>query len=182
MAASEKKPPDDMPAKTPPQTTLLQDLAAFAVKMAVLFAIFWLLFNYIFGVRRYLSTNMAPSLRDGDLVLFFRMDRKFSSGDIAVFSYEGQPLMARVVAVAGDTVDFDEKGMLVNGARVQEQDIYYETTMFREGVTFPVQVGENQIFVLGDNRPNATDSRIFGCVDIDDVEGKVIGFLRRRNL
>ncbi len=182
MAASEKNTPGDMHAKTPPQTTLLQDLVAFTVKMAVLFAVFWLIFNYVFGVRRYLSTNMAPSLRDGDLVLFFRMDQKFSSGDIAVFSYKGQPLMARVVAVAGDTVDFDEKGMLINGSRVQEQDIFFETTMFREGVTFPVQVGENQIFVLGDNRPNATDSRIFGCVDIKDVEGKVIGFLRRRNL
>lgn len=169
-------------AKVPAQTSLLQDIAAFAIKLTVLFAVFWLMFNYVFGVRRYLSSNMAPSLRDGDLVLYFRMDHRFSAGEIAVFAYEGQPLMARVVAVAGDTVDFDETGMLVNGARVQEQEIYFETTMFREGVTFPVEVGEGQIFVLGDNRPYATDSRIFGCVDIEDVEGKVIGLLRRRNL
>lgn len=161
---------------------LVQDILALTVKLAVLFAVFWLMFHYIFGVQRYLSSNMTPAMRDGDLVLFFRMDQSYSAGDIAVFSYEGRPLMARVVAVAGDTVDFDEIGMLVNGAHVQEEDIYSETTMFEEGVTFPVMVGDNQLFVLGDNRPHATDSRVFGCVDIDDVEGKVIGLLRRRNL
>ncbi|MDO4805211.1 MAG: signal peptidase I, partial [Lachnospiraceae bacterium] len=164
------------------EQTLLQDLVTLTMKLAVIFAVFWLMFNYIFGVCRYMSANMAPSLRDGDLVLYFRMDREFEAGDIAVFAYKGRTLMARVVAVAGDTVDFDEQGMLVNGSHVKEQDIYLETDMFEEGVTFPVQVGDNQIFVLGDNRPHATDSRIFGCVDIDDVAGKVIGLLRRRNL
>ena len=164
------------------QTSLWQDLLALLVKLLVLFAVFWLIFHYIFGVHRYLSTNMSPAIQDGDLALFYRLDHSYSAGEVAVFSYEGKTLLARVVAVAGDTVDFNENGMLINGALVQEDRIYTETTMFREGVTFPVRVGEGQIFVLGDNRPHATDSRIFGCVDIEDVEGKVIGLLRRRNL
>lgn len=167
---------------SPKEQSLLQDIITLAMKLAVIFAVFWLMFNYIFGVCRYISANMVPSFRDGDLVLYFRMDREFEAGDIAVFSYNERTMMGRVVAVAGDTVDFDEKGMLVNGSHVQEQDIYYETNMYEEGITFPVQVGDNQIFVLGDNRPRATDSRIFGCVDIDEVAGKVIGLLRRRNL
>lgn len=163
-------------------TTLLQDIVALAMKLAVIFAMFWLVFHYIFGVQRYMSTNMTPALRDGDLVLYFRMEKQYHADDIAVFSYQGRSLMARVIAVEGDTVDFDAAGMLLNGSHVQEENIYSETTMFEEGVTFPVQVGRNQIFVLGDNRSHATDSRIFGCVDLDDVEGKVIGLLRRRNL
>lgn len=164
------------------EPSLWQDLLALLVKLTVLFAVFWLMFHYIFGVHRYLSTNMDPSMRDGDLVLYFRMDHSYSAGEIAVFSYQGRTLLGRVAAVAGDSVDFDEDGMLINGAHVQEDAIYTETTMFQEGITFPVQVGEGQIFVLGDNRPHATDSRIFGCVDIEDVKGKVIGLLRRRNL
>lgn len=162
--------------------SLLSDIVALAIKLAVIFVVFWLIFHYVFGYQRYLSSNMNPSLRDGDLVLYYRLDQKYSAGDIAVFSYHGRSLMARVVAVEGDTVDFDESGMLVNNARVQEDDIPFETTMFEEGVTFPVHVGIKQIFVLGDNRPHATDSRVFGCVDLEDVEGKVIGLLRRRNL
>lgn len=169
-------------AKPRKQPTLLSDLIALTMKLAVIFAVFWLMFNYVFGVSRYMSANMTPSLRDGDLVLYFRMDQKYEAGDIAVFAYKGRTLMARVVAVAGDTVDFDEEGMTVNGSHVQEDEIYFETNMFEEGVTFPVRVGDKQIFVLGDNRPHATDSRIFGCVDLDDVAGKVIGLLRRRNL
>lgn len=173
---------DEGAPQTSKGTTLLQDIVALTVKVAVLFAVFWLMFHYVFGVTRYLSANMTPAMQDGDLVLFFRLDQSYSAGEIAVFSYHGQILMGRVVAVAGDTVDFDEAGMLVNGARVQEDNIYSETTMFQEGITFPVTVGPHQIFVLGDNRVHATDSRIFGCVDIPDVEGKVIGLLRRRNL
>ena len=164
------------------QTSLWQDLLALLVKLLVLFAVFWLMFHYIFGVQRNLSANMDPAVKDGDVVLYFRLDRDYSAGEVTVFQYEGRTLLARVVAVAGDTVDFNENGMLVNGALVQEDSIYTETTMFREGVTFPVRVGEGEIFVLGDNRPHATDSRIFGCVDVEDTAGKVIGLLRRRNL
>lgn len=163
-------------------STLIQDTLTLVIKLAVIFAVFWIMFHYVFGIHRCLSANMTPSIRDGDLVLSFRLDSSYNAGDISVFSYQGQILMARVVAVEGDTVDFDEVGLLINGARVQEDDIYFETTMFQEGVTFPVKVGKNQIFVLGDNRPRATDSRIFGCVDVDNAEGKVIGLLRRRSL
>lgn len=161
---------------------LVQDLLALLVKLAVLFAAFWLTFTYVFGAQRSLSPDMIPAFRDGDLVLYYRLDRDWTAGDIAVFSYQGRSLLSRVVAVEGDTVDFDEQGLLVNGAHVQEDDIYSETTPFEEGITFPVRVGEREIFVLGDNRPHATDSRIFGCVELEDVKGKVIGLLRRRNL
>ncbi|MFR8353110.1 MAG: S26 family signal peptidase [Blautia obeum] len=43
-------------------------------------------------------------------------------------------------------------------------------------------VGEGQIFVLGDNRPEASDSRIYGCINIKDVKGKAIAVIRTRGL
>ncbi|MBY4797109.1 S26 family signal peptidase [Collinsella sp. AGMB00827] len=47
-------------------------------------------------------------------------------------------------------------------------------------MTFPLTVGEGQVFLLGDNREQASDSRILGCVDIAKTEGKVVAILRTR--
>ena len=62
------------------------------------------------------------------------------------------------------------------------QDIYFDTTQFKDGVDFPITVGEGQVFILGDNRPQASDSRTFGCIDLNDVKGKVIAVIRTRGI
>ena len=79
---------------------------------------------------------------------------------------------------AGITKD----GLMINGATQISQDIYFDTTQFQNGVDFPITVGEGQIFVLGDNRPEASDSRIYGCINIKDVKGKAIAVIRTRGL
>ena len=73
-----------------------------------------------------------------------------------------------------------KNGLKINGAEQISQDIYFDTTQFKDGVDFPVTVGSGQVFILGDNRPQASDSRIYGCIDIKDVKGKVIAIIRSR--
>ena len=63
-------------------------------------------------------------------------------------------------------------GLMINEATQISQDIYFDTTQFQNGVDFPITVGEGQIFVLGDNRPEASDSRIYGCINVKDVKAK----------
>lgn len=86
------------------------------------------------------------------------------------------------MAVAGDTVDITKNGLKINDAEQISQDIYFDTTQFKNGVDFPITVGEGQVFVLGDNRPQASDSRIYGCLDSKDVRGKVIAVIRSRGI
>ena len=52
--------------------------------------------------------------------------------------------------------------------------------IFKENLRFllDMQVGNGQVFILGDNRPQASDSRSYGCIDIKDVKGKVIAIIR----
>lgn len=142
---------------------------------------FVIVFGYIFGLSRNQSLNMVPAFQDGDLILYLRIDKNFQANDTVLIQSEDKTVLERVVAVAGDTVDITENGLVINGGIVQEPYAVGETMKFYNGVTFPLMVPEGEIFVLGDNREYATDSRILGCIDIDDVSGSVIGAFRRRN-
>ena len=73
-------------------------------------------------------------------------------------------------------------GLLINGSLQQEQEIYQKTERYQEGGEFPLTVPEGQVFVLGDSRSGATDSRIYGSVEIEDTLGKVMTVIRRRSI
>ena len=140
-----------------------------------------IVFGYIFGLSRNQSLNMQPAFQDGDLILYLRTYNSYSANDTVLILYDDKTMLERVIAVAGDTVDITEAGLMVNGGLVQESYAWGETTQFKDGVTFPLTVPEGKIFVLGDNREHATDSRVLGCIDERDVSGSVIGSFRRRN-
>ena len=161
---------------------LLNQFLMLLLKLAVFAVMAIILFGYVFGLTRSSGLGMEPAFRDGDLILYYRITGTCSADEVLVVRYHGEKLLERVVAVAGDEVDITEHGLMINGAPVQETDVRGETTRFEEGVSFPLRVPEGKVFVLGDNREHATDSRIFGCVDTDDVYGRVIGLFRRRNL
>lgn len=163
-------------------TTLSQDVKRLVIKIICVVVAGGLIFTFVFGVYRYADPGMKPAIRDGDLLVVYRVDKRYSAMDVTLFEYQGRLLAGRVVAVAGDTVDIGPQGLMVNGAYQQEDSIYEETTQFTGGVTFPLTVGDGQIFVLGDNRTHATDSRIMGCINVADTKGKIIGLIRRRSV
>ena len=164
-----------------PQRTIGFELFRLFLKLIIAALIVLILMGYVFGMTRNLSLNMQPAFQDGDLVVYYRLVTDYKAGDVVVVNYQGKDLTERVVAAAGDTVDITTDGLSVNGAYVQEPYIRGGTVLFEEGVTFPLTVGPGEIFVLGDNREKATDSRIFGCVAAKAVKGRVIGLFRRRN-
>ena len=137
-------------------------------------------FTFIFGFMRVEDSSMEPRFQNGDLVLFYRLDRDYGSRDVAVFAHEGTMIAGRVVALEGDTVNIDSQGLIVNGAYQQEPGITDDTTQVADGVTFPLTVPDGAVFVLGDNRDEAVDSRIVGCIPADQTFGTVIGLFRRR--
>ena len=61
--------------------------------------------DFQIGMARINDVSMKPAIKDGDLVMYYRLDKRFVSGDIAVFKKDGRTTTGRVVAVAGDTVD-----------------------------------------------------------------------------
>ena len=160
----------------------MRELLGLAMKIASIAGIALIVFNFVFGLHYNADPSMSPSIRDGDLVLYYRFDKAYRAGDLLLLKYGGSAQIRRVVATAGDTVDITADGLVVNGALQSEPEIYQSTERYAEGIEFPVTVGEGEVFVLADARENATDSRVYAAVSVGDTQGAVIAVLRRRSL
>ena len=125
---------------------------------------------------------MTPMVNDGDLVIFFRLGREYDIGDLLLLDFEGQRHVLRVVAQAGDRVDITPHGLNVNHSAIHEPMIFQQTERLQTAIEFPLIVGPGEVFVLGDARGTAIDSRAFGPVDTRDTLGTVITVIRRRGM
>lgn len=152
------------------------------VKIAVIIGIFVGVFTFVYGIHRVVGPHMSPMVNDGDLVMFFRLNRDYDIGDLVLLRFEGHTQVRRVVAQAGDTVNITEQGLVVNNALIHEPMIFQQTWRLETAVSFPLTVGEGQIFVLGDARETAIDSRAYGPIHISDTLGSVITVIRRRGM
>ena len=157
-----------------------EKLNVFEIFEAIIAAFFviTLVFTFIFRVFSVDGPSMMPTLQDGDKVVVSTMGYKAQKGDVVVLSStEGlkKPIIKRVVAVAGDTVDinFTTGVVTVNGIEEHYTD---ELTTQQFDVAFPLTVPEGTVFVLGDNRGVSLDSRStqVGCVDERLIVGKVL--------
>lgn len=140
-----------------------------------------ILFTKIFLVTQTSGNDMFPAVKDGDLVIAFRLQKNYSKNDVVVYTVDAKQYIGRIAASAGDVVTLGDSGsMLVNGT-TQNGEIMYPTYALPE-LEYPYEVPENNLFILGDYRTQATDSRTFGSIPLEAVEGKVITILRRRGL
>lgn len=162
--------------------SLLQEVLLLLFKIGAALMVLVLLFTFLFGIFRNADDSMAPGFREGDLVMFYRLDKAYTASDTLVVEYEGKKQVRRVVAVAGDTVDITEEGLLINGSLQEERRIYEDTKRYAQGIDFPVTLKEGEVFLLGDSREHAEDSRIYGPVPVKDTLGKVMTLIRRRDL
>lgn len=173
---------EDPPDNRRQEHTVWKELSALGIKVAVILGIAALIFTFVYGMHYNVEPGMNPAVKDGDLVIYYRWDKDYRAGDLVLLTFRGQRQVRRVIAKAGDKVDITEEGLTINGALQQERDIYYMTRRYAEGIDFPVTLGENQIFVLGDARESVADSRMYGSVNIKDTQGTVITIFRRRSL
>lgn len=126
--------------------------------------------------------SMLPTLQNGDrmLVLNSMLYHDYKYGDVVVLrkdTFLKEPIVKRVIATAGQTVDidFDSGTVYVEGEPLQE-DYINELTFLEEGTVFPLTVPEDHIFVMGDNRNRSSDSRDanLGTVDTRYVIGRAV--------
>ena len=160
--------------------TALHFLVRFIVKAAVIAVVIILIFTFVFGVDIYHGNEMHPSLKDGDLVITYKLG-KYGLGDIVRYTdpQTGNSRFSRIVGLSGYTIDITELGELKTNGYVHNEEVYYKTER-HEGsdVDFPYTVSEDSFFLLDDYRTIGHDSRDFG--EIKDLDGKVVYIVRRR--
>ncbi len=120
--------------------------------------------------------SMLPTLTDEERLLLSYTDTSFERGDIVVVDrYTDEPLIKRVIAVAGDVVEItEERQLYINGELQQES--YTQGFTVRRDMQGAVTVPEGHVFLLGDNRSVSLDSRSreVGLVSVKDIVGKVV--------
>ena len=145
--------------------TLLNTVAVLVVvaAAAVLISTIWMPVIQISG------DSMNPSL------VTLNTD-SVSRGDLCCVSWQNKMLVKRVIGLPGDTVVIDGDGSVsVNGVPLDEPYVS-EKSLGQCDVTFPYEVPDNMIFILGDNRLLSVDSRNsdIGSIGKDQIIGKVL--------
>lgn len=142
-----------------------------------------LIFLLFFRINVVSGDSMYATLRDGDYLLLLSnlFYHEPEQGDIVVISKEsydhGTPIVKRVIATEGQTVDFDfENGTVYVDGEILDEPYINNPTIEGRGMEFPLTVEENCIFVMGDNRYVSLDSRYseIGQIDRREVLGKAI--------
>jgi len=152
----------------------LRAVAEVVVIVAAAFVVAMLVQAFIVKPFTIHQVSMQPTLLEGDRILLNRLSYHFrdpENGDIVVFHSpitEGEDLVKRVVAVAGDRVEIKDGSLFVNGERRVEP--YLLEQGFR-GELRETLVPEGMVFVMGDNRNNSGDSRYFGPIDKESIIG-----------
>lgn len=139
------------------------------------------IFTFVIRMMGVDGHSMLNTLQHGDrlLVVNSMLYHDYKYGDIVILRKDGvfddDPIVKRVIAVEGQTVDIDfAEGIVYVDGEALEEDYIREPTYTAEGTEFPLTVPEGSIFVMGDNRNGSSDSRDYrlGTVDTRYVIGK----------
>jgi len=126
------------------------------------------------------SESMIPTLLVGDRVVVSKLSTDPGRGDIVVFERPandpagpGDPevLIKRVIGLPGETVTAQAGVVYINGSPLQEDYLPEGVVTL---ITGEIKVGDNQLLMLGDNRTNSKDGRVFGPIDKSLVVGRAI--------
>lgn len=143
--------------------------------LAVIAAVAVLVSTLFLPVIQVSGNSMEPTLSDGDVLVLLK-SKHYERSQLCCISWQNKMLLKRIIGLPGDVVSIDTQGNVsVNGILLDEPYVS-DKTLGECDVTFPCQVPEGKVFVLGDHRSTSIDSRSseIGCVDQDQIVGFVL--------
>ena len=125
--------------------------------------------TYIITPVKVDGTSMYPTLSNNEILILKKYDKSYDRFDIVVFKRENSKLIKRIVGLPGDTIEYKNNKLYINGNYVKE-DFEHENT---DDFTYSTTIPDGYYYVLGDNRENSLDSRYFGPISKEDITGIV---------
>ena len=156
-------------------------LKKFIVKMAVVAAVFYIVLTYVFGIKILYGNYMYPAIRDGDLVITYKLQTPIIN-DVVMYQRDGELRFGRVVAKENATIKYDSETETysVNGI-VPSESIFYTTKKNDDAnIEYPYTVPAGCVYVLNDHRDDMTDSRTYEAISVNELQGVVVFVIRRR--
>jgi signal peptidase I len=182
------------PLRRPHRRSIVADLLRTAVQALLLFVIL----SALIGRFEVHQISMEPNFHEGQRVLVSKLDSIWTSlvvrtahaaearpsspfaikrRQIVVFykspRRDEDALIKRVIGVPGDTIELRDGAVLVNSSPIDEPYVYGARTECGSSCG-PITLAADQYFVMGDNRLNSLDSRIFGPIPSGQIVGRVI--------
>lgn len=161
------------------ESSWVKELISTAVYLLVVVALTFLFVQYV-GQRTHVNgDSMNNTLEDGDNLIVDKISYRFRDPerfDIIVFPYQHQEdtyYIKRIIGLPGETVQIEDGVIYINGEILEES--YGKEVMRSAGVASQlIELGEDEYFVLGDNRNNSSDSRdpSVGNIKEDDIVGR----------
>ena len=183
MKSKEPLTPEQVILKKIRRLTDWEDVTSFFSRLIMMVILLYILFVVLFGIAPMKNNDMMPRISSGDLMLYYRLEDNLRSQDVIVFEKNDRQYVGRIVAKGGESVEItDDAHLKVNNSTVIESDIFYSTPKYGDEVAYPVQLADDQYFILCDYRDGARDSRYFGAVSKSEIKGKVLAVLRRSGL
>ncbi len=182
---------------TEKEKSVLHETISFIIYIGVVFLLTYLVIHYV-GQRTQVSgSSMEATLSDGDNLIVDKISYRFHDPerfDIIVFPYKYEKdtyYIKRIIGLPGETVQIDEAGTIyIDGAELKES--YGREVILNPGeADEPIKLGEDEYFVLGDNRNASSDSRdpSVGKIPGEDIVGRAwvriypfdkMGFIRHQ--
>ena len=181
MAEEQEKRPRK--AKPEEQLTWQQTILVYLHDMVSLLTVLMVVFVLLFRIVVVSGSSMYDTLWSGDylLVLSRAVCGELEYGDIIVASKDsfndGEPIIKRVIATEGQTVDIDfEAGVVYVDGVALDEPYTYTATNVEEGMEFPLTVEDGCVFAMGDNRNRSRDSRApdIGQIDQREILGQAV--------
>lgn len=159
---------------------IIKELAGWLLYIVLIIALTWTVVTFVVGQRTEVSgSSMETTLSDKDQLIVDKMTYRFRDPkryDIVVFPYQYQDntyYIKRIIGLPGETVQILSGMVYIDGMRLDEH--YGNEVMENPGIAEePLTLGEDEYFVLGDNRNNSSDSRAsdVGLIHRKDLIGR----------
>lgn len=158
----------------------LKEILSTSLYLLIVLVLTFLVVTYVGQRTKVSGSSMEPMLSDGDNLIVDKISYRFSEPeryDIIVFPFryaEKTYYIKRVIGLPGETVYIDEEGSIFIDGKLLEEN-YGKEVITDPGRAFePVVLGEDEYFVMGDNRNNSSDSRdpVVGNVHRNELIGK----------
>lgn len=166
------------------------------VAIVILLVFIFITLLFILSPMTIMGESMVPTFNDGDHIFVLKIGYDLHHNDIVIFNRPDSefPPIKRIIGLPGDKIQFNTKELCYyrNGKKLEEKyinsnsegnflyDVNYFSNSKQDSKTYMMLitegliVGEDEVFVLGDNRNISLDSHIYGCIKIDWIKGKYV--------